>query len=58
MEEIIKNDDGTFTIKKLGSERNLDKDAVEAELGSINDELYFMEQRTQELLNKKQLLEG
>ena len=57
-EEIIKNDDGTITIKNVGSERIIDKDAIEAEIGSINDELHFMETRKQELETKKKLLEG
>ena len=58
MEEIIKNDDGTITIKNIGSERTLDIDAIEAEISSINDELGFMETRKQELETKKQLLQS
>lgn len=56
MEEIIKNDDGTITIKNIGSERVLDIDAIEAELGSINDELHFLETRKLELETKRDLL--
>ena len=58
MEEIIKNEDGTITIKNVGSERTLDAEAIQAEISSINDELNFMVQRTNELNERKRLLEG
>lgn len=57
-EEIIKNEDGTITIKTAGNERVLTAEDIEAEVGSINDELSFMEQRTIELNAKKQILQG
>ena len=53
MEEIIKNEDGTITIKSLGTERVLTEEQVEAEIGSINDELNMMKDRTEYLENRK-----
>ena len=58
MEEIIKNEDGTITIKNSGTERVLDADAIEAEIGSINDELNMMVERTTYLNERKELLES